>query len=462
MKKLLCILLSALMVFASATVAFGADAPEKTPDFVPVLRFVASSDTHVLENSDQNEQRIRKMMDLAYSIADADPVYQAVDALLIAGDLTNDGTKTEFDKFGAAVQSSLREGTRFLGVVAKNHDGYVMKRAELRAYYTALTGNNPDFHVVINGYHFIGVSASPNDSKHYDSDQLKWMRQQLDEAVKADPNKPIFVTHHEHVRGTVYGSSLYDGWGVTNFTSLLKKYPQVVDFSGHSHFPLNDPRSIWQGKFTAIGTGAIYYSEFTVEGLRSYHPADSHDTGTCWIVELDAANSLRLRGYDVNEGKLLCEELLKNPADKANRDFTPAKRKAASKAPVFGENAALTVEPTFGGCNVTAPAALSVDGQPIVLYRAYAKNCLGATVAKTWVMPSYYRAITQDTIDLTLTNLGSGDFTVCVVAENAYGKQSAPLQARVTVEGDNAVRTFFARVTQWFSDLKTFFVQLFW
>ena len=104
----------------------------------------------------------------------------------------------------------------------------------------------------------------------------------------------MFVTHHEHNIETVYGSSVYDGWGVPYFKAILNQYPQVVDFSGHSHFPLNDPRSVWQGKFTAIGTGAIYYSEFTVEGLRSYHPADSEQTATCWIVELNDKGDLHL------------------------------------------------------------------------------------------------------------------------------------------------------------------------
>ena len=71
---------------------------------------------------------------------------------------------TEFDKFRSAVDSSLRDETQFIGVVAKNHDGYKMSRKDVHAYYTDLSGNSPDFHVVINGYHFIGLSASDNDN----------------------------------------------------------------------------------------------------------------------------------------------------------------------------------------------------------------------------------------------------------------------------------------------------------
>ena len=264
------------------------------------------------------------------------------------------------------------------------------------------------------------------------------------------------------MRGTVYGSPLYDGWGVPYFTSILNRYPQAVDFSGHSHFPLNDPRSIWQGRFTAIGTGAIYYSEFTVEGLRSYHPADSGDTSTCWIAELDADHNLRLRGYDVLAGQLLCEEILKNPADPANRDYTPFKRKTASKAPVFAEDAAPTVETAGGVVTVTAPAAASADGMPVTLYRACLKDGLGVSAGSCWVLPSYYRAVGQDAVTLELTGVAAGTYTLCVTAENAYGKASQPLKTEVTVEGETAAGDFFARIAQWFRSLKDFFVHLFW
>ena len=181
MKKIVCIFLSLLLLCPTALAAFAADDGAGT--FVPVMRFVAASDTHVLENSDQNEQRIGKMMELAYAVAQADPVYNKVDALLLAGDLTNDGTQTEFEKFWNAVSGSLQGDTRFLGVVAKNHDGWTMNRAEMRATYTSLSGNDADFHAVVNGYHFIGVSASSKDGVHYDLGQLTWLKQQLDAAV---------------------------------------------------------------------------------------------------------------------------------------------------------------------------------------------------------------------------------------------------------------------------------------
>lgn len=434
-RILICILAVLLAANILAPVCFSANGAAEPAAFTPVLRFIASSDTHVRDTDDLTIKRIGKMLDLGYSAAENDPNYKKLDALLVAGDLTHDGTKTEFERFAAAVNGSLRDGTRFLGVVAKNHDGYEMRRAEMRAVYEDLTGNDADFHVVINGYHFIGLSASSNDLMHYDPGQLFWLRKQLDDAIANDAHKPIFVMHHEHVLNTVYGSSLYDTWGVPYFTSILKDYPQVVDISGHSHYALNDPRSIWQGEFTAIGTGSVYYTELTIGMDRSYNPPDAYNVSTCWIVEVDAANRVRLVGMDIGAGEALCEYILDNPADPANREFTPEKRKAASCAPAFAPGEAISVQKKDGKTVLQIPKAQSTDGMPVVLYRVYVQNKLGMTVAKDWTVPKFYCINDQDVIEHTMRGLPAGKYTVRVCAETAYGVQSDALAAEVEVEG---------------------------
>lgn len=434
MSKLLALFLSLLTAFSMLCGrVLIVKAPADTGEFTPVIRFIAASDTHVETYLDTESNRIQKMLRLGYAIADADEEYNALDAVLIAGDLTDNGRKDQFNAFSIAINSCLREGTRFLGVTAKSHDGNDMSRKEVHDYYTALTGNPADFHTVINGFHFIGLSASDNDDVHYDEGQIAWLRAQLEEATAEDPDKPVFVMHHEHVRNTVYGSSDFEGWGVPYFTDVLSDFPQAVDFSGHSHYPLNDPRSLWQGAFTAVGTGAIYYSEFTIDDVRTYHPDDSRRTSTCWIVEVDENNRVRLRGMDVLAQKFLCEYILDNPADPANRDYTPEKRAAASLPPVFAEGTALKVTKPAGDVKITAPAAKSADGMEIVLYRAMACDADGNEVAKTWTLPSYYTAGTQKTVVLKLSGLDKGDYEIRVVAETAYGVQSEPLTASITV-----------------------------
>jgi hypothetical protein len=424
-------LLTAISALCGKTVIV--KTPPDTGAFTPVLRFIAASDTHVETWLDTESRRIQKMLRLGYAVADADPAHPALDAVLIAGDLTDDGRKDQFNAFTAALNSELREGTRFLGVTAKSHDGGTMRRGEVHAYYTALTGNSPDFHTVIGGYHFIGLSASEDDSVHYDAGQIAWLRAQLEAAVAEDPQKPVFVMHHEHVRNTVYGSSDFEGWGETYFTDVLNDFPQAVDFSGHSHYPLNDPRSLWQGAFTAVGTGAIYYAEFTVDDERTVHPDGYRQVSTCWLVEVDANNRIRLRGLDVTAGEYLCEYILENPADPANRAYTPERRAAASRPPVFAADAELKTTPVAGYCLCRVPAAQSADGMPIVLYRAMAYDKNGSLAASAWTIPKYYVAHGETAVALRLSGLEKGEYTVRVVAETAYGVDSAPLTAAVKI-----------------------------
>ena len=443
MKKLISFLLCTVLLCTAAPVSALASAQDQ---FVPVLRFIASSDSHVKADDDRNFDRIGAMLKQAYALADGDSVYKNLDALMMAGDLTNADTREEFEKYWRAVSFAKRDETALLAVVAKNHDGWNMSRKEMCSCFSDLTGEAPDFHKTVCGYHFIGLSASDIDSVHYSKTQLSWLREQLDLAVADTPDKPVFFMHHEHNRNTVYGSSSFDGWGVKYFNKILKEYPQVVDFSGHSHYPLNDPRSIWQKEFTAIGTGALYYAEFTIDFDRGYDPPDCYDAGTYWIVEVNKDGNIHLRGFDVDANKLLCEYTLPNPADPANRPFDQKKLKAASRAPVFPADTMLTAKQTGRGeVSIAAPTAASTDGQPIVLYRVTVKNKLGLTVDKQWYLPHYYVADKlEESIPFTVQGLAKGSYTVRVVAETAYGVQSEALSNEIKVEnGANAVAAFF-------------------
>ena len=446
-KRILSIILTALLIFTVAPLSsFAAD-----DGFTPVLRFIASSDSHVRMTNDTAVIRIRDMLTQTYDYSEKDSRYNNLDALVMAGDLTNDGTKEEFDKFWSAVSSAKRDETQFLGVVAKNHDGYVMRRKELRSYFSSLTNTEPDFHLVINGFHFIGLSASDKDGIHYSSAQLKWLKAQLDNAVEENPDKPVFFIHHEHNRDTVYGSSTFDGWGITNFKKILKNYPQVVDFSGHSHYPLNDPRSVWQGEYTAIGTGALAYSEFTIDTYRAYDPPGCENTATYWIVEVNAQGDMHLCGMDVTAAKQICEYTIKNPADKSNREFTPQKQKAASKAPVFADGTVIeTKTDGKGRLEISVPAAQSADGMPVVLYRITVKNSLGLTVNKQWILPHYYDADGQEeTITFELKGLPKGKYTASITAETAYGVQSEPLNSTITLDSGASDFLAFFRAILW-------------
>ncbi len=428
-KKFISLILSIAMAFLSLFMpASKTKAPKDTENFVPVIRFAVFSDSHVATIGDTRSRRMQKVMSLAYSDAEQDENYKTVDAALVAGDLTDNGTTAQFIGFKAAADSALKKGTVLMPVVAKNHDGYTYSSKSL-SVYKDITGLDSDFHNVVNGFHFIGISASKIEGEHYSEYQREWLKEQLISAAADDPQKPIFVIHHEHVSDTVYGSYDVDGWGLDYFRDILCDYPQIIDFSGHSHYPSNDPRSIWQGEFTAVGTGALKYAEFTVDGKNKVHPDGYKNIAQMWIVEVDSNNRVRLRNFDALNATLLCEYIIENPADKDNRQYTPEQQKKSSSAPIFSENAELKIKKIAGKYKVTVPKAKSTDEKVIALYRISVLGANGEIIDSQYLLNNYWLGKTYENVTFKVkADKGS---IIKVVAENAYGMQSEALSAQL-------------------------------
>lgn len=412
--------------FLAVLIAYGSlvslfvhpQAPQDTGDFTPVMRFVITSDSHITTIGDFQSTRLEKMIKMGYKIADDDE-YKNLDAVLIAGDITDMGTKIAFGSIKAATKPVLREGTQFLATVSTSHDDRSLGKESL-ALYEEIMGQETDFHRIINGFHFIGVSASKNEGEHYGEYQKKWLAEQLDAAVADDPSKPVFVLQHEHISNTVYGSSDFEGWGMPDFADVLKKYPQVVDFSGHSHYPINDPRSIWQGEYTALGTGGLYYTELTVDDVQTFHPSDYRFVSTFWVVEVDADNRIRLRAVDLGAQEYLCEYILENPFD---RKYTPEEQIKRSQPPVFGDDAEVKI---VAG-KAVFDAAETPDGMPVFIYRAFAVDSEGNRTPVGKTVAGYYRYKVPSTVKIALENLPETEYTLEIVAENCYGMQSVPI-----------------------------------
>ncbi len=394
-------------------------APPEKGDFTPVMRFIVTSDSHITTIGDVQTTRLEKMIKLGYRIAENDAEYNRLDAVLIAGDVTDMGTKIAFGSIKAATKPVLKGDTQFLATVSTSHDDRNLGKASLDLY-TDIMGQETDFHHVINGFHFIGVSASKIPGEDYSGYQKKWLAEQLDTAVADDPSKPVFVIQHEHISNTVYGSSDFEGWGMPDFADILKLYPQVVDFSGHSHYPINDARSIWQGEYTALGTGGLYYAEITVDDVKTVHPKAYRFVSTFWVVEIDADNRIRLRAVDLGAQQYLCEYMLNSPFE---RKYTPEQQIARSKPPVFAGNTPHKKRNN----KVVFDAAGSADGMPVFIYRAYAVDADGNRTPVGKTTPEYYRYSVPDKVKIELENLPESEYTLEIIAENCYGMQSQPL-----------------------------------
>lgn len=424
MKSIVAFFLSFLTFFASIyNAGVKVTAPEDKTDFTPVIRFMVESDNHVNCAGDTPCMRLNKSVKLGYAVADADKEYNKLDAVLFVGDIADNGRRDQFSGFKSTLDACVKDETQLLALLAcKSHDGNTLGEDALQ-YFTDLTGIENDTHTVINGYHFIMISQSPVKGENYSEFQRTWLKAQLDAAVKDDPSKPIFVAHHQHVKNTVYGSSDFDGWGVDYFRDILNQYPQIVHFSGHSHYPVNDPRSIWQGEFTAIGTGSMKYLEFTVEDQRTFHPDKYKQEAEFLMVEVDANNRIRVRGFDLMEQQVICEYIIDGPL---SRDFTPEKQAAKPQTPVF-KNANVKVTKSFGNYKLKVDRAEATNNVPVFLYRAYALDKDGNELKMAYYMPRYYSYTLDDTATIDFGKLPDGAVQFKIVAETAYGVQSEPI-----------------------------------
>jgi len=402
-------------------------APE---DFTPVLRFVACSDVHL--DGDENQPNAIRLKNLIEDMNkySEDQSYNKFDAFMVVGDFAGGGAEDEYAMFNKIVNSVLKDETQLLTVLG-NHEFI-----DYRDYdptigydvYKKMINENVDTDIVINGYHFIGVSYDDNGETF--KGKTDWLRERLENATKEDPNKPVFVYQHPHPTLTVYGSI---NWSDADIKKVLSDFPQVVDFSGHSHYSPSDPRSVWQGEFTAIACGSLK----ALMGNLNYIEGDVDAPGNsaaAWLVEVDKDNNVRLRLYDV-ENRIFFENIeyyFSNLSDTKKRAYTWTKQKSLDTAPQFPEKA--EVKNTVNEDNETIISFPEAKGYyESENYKITVKDSNNKKVYEKTVISEYVRA-TNDDVTVNLGKLEKGDYTVKTTAYSPYTKKGQTLENTITVK----------------------------
>ncbi|KAA8784053.1 Icc protein [Paenibacillus sp. 4624] len=118
--------------------------------------------------------------------------------------------------------------------------------------FEAATGMKGSYHDHwINGYHYIFLGTEQPHPKDCEmsSEQLEWLDTKLAEQAVLD--HPIFIFIHQPLMDTVAGSLQNQGWYGVNqdaeLKAVLAKYPQAILFSGHTHWQLQAPHTMYDG-----------------------------------------------------------------------------------------------------------------------------------------------------------------------------------------------------------------------
>ncbi len=405
--------------------------PPATPtDFTPVLRFAVCSDVHLDGDENQTEAKeFRELFTQCYEYSEKSETYNGLDAVMVCGDMTEWGREIEYQSFERIVSESLKDGTELLTCMG-NHE-FIEERetgaVDAIANYKKYVNEETDTHKVINGYHFIGISyADKNESF---GDKEDWLREQLDIAVADTGDKPIFVYQHPHPTLSVYGSI---NWSSPKIRLILNDYKQVVNFSGHSHYAPNDPRSIWQGKFTAIGTGAIT----GLIGNVNYLTGGSSSTipsGSYTVVEVDAEGNIRLQIFDALNDVFFegCDFYLEGVHNSKNHLYTWGNMKSLDTKPAFPENAEITSETNEKG--ETLISFPDAKGRfDAVSYNVTVRNADGDAVFASSELSGYVTSV-DDGISVNLGILEEGQYSVRVRPVSPYTKIGKVLKGNFEV-----------------------------
>ena len=426
--------LSVLLGFAfSFSDPLGCLAPNKavqTPDdFTPVVRFVACSDIHL--DGDETQQaaiRFANLFNDMYEYAESCE-YKNLDAVIVAGDFTGGGAEKEYQMYNKIINENKKDETQVLTILG-NHEFIDYRDVDATVGYDVFrkyVSEDVDTDVVINGYHFIGVSYDDNGSTF--SGKTEWLDERLAKATAEDPDKPIFVYQHPHPALTVYGSV---NWGDLDTRAVLSKYPQVVNFSGHSHYAASDPRSIWQGEFTAVGCGSL--SAFM--GNLNYIEGDQDapgNSGGAWLVEVDANGNVSMKLYDI-ENRVFFSDIdyyLTDLSNTSKRTHNWRNQKALDTAPKFPEDATVTSHTDENlDTIITFPEAKGyyhAENYKITV----SKNL--KTVYEQTVISEYVRATDND-VSVNIGQISSGEYRVIITAFSPYAKQGETIKQTIIVE----------------------------
>lgn len=227
-----------------------------------------------------------------------------VDMIMFAGDIGDRGTRFAYRLYVNTLNEIFGSKKPIIQTIMGNHDYYNLNIFTAKNHvktFKRITSKSPWTHYIVNGYHFIG--ASPNNCSMHCGYEItsKWLDEELKTASKDSQGKPIFVMTHNQPADTCYGT---DEWGDTSLNGVLSKYPNIINFSGHSHYSILDERSIWQGEYVVMSTQSLSYTELESGKENGTIPPNAKATPMGYIMEIksDKIDIHRMNFADGNMG----------------------------------------------------------------------------------------------------------------------------------------------------------------
>lgn len=461
--RAVCLLLAAAILLSgtgTGAVTVYADEPvvlgNTQEDFTPVFRFAVTSDVHIRGKSSgvlNGYEQLANFYSSAYAYSEAQS-YNKLDGIFFIGDNTQTGSKEEQTYFFNYLEENTKDGT-FVRAAMGNHEFKATGKnyadpAGATAKFLEYSGyESEDIRFELGGYQFIMLSPDLYDktnAEYFSDGKIAWLEQELALAAAATPDKPIFVMQHQPPRYTMNGSHGISG--DADLTEVLRQYPQVIDFSGHTHYTMTDPRIIWQGDFTALNTASLCYLSLPMldsEGNQTAAKATDNEggwvsgsmdsavrnAGLFYIVEADASHRIRVLVYNMFTQSIWGEPYILDSLDPKDFIYTDARAEQAVK-PEFSTGASLQLTNNhYKNVMLSIPQAKCKDVVQSYRVEIYQKDTLVDTIYR--LAGTNYGDAAPDQIKASVTGLEAfAKYTAKVYAVSSYGLSSEPLTLEFT------------------------------
>lgn len=400
-----------------------------------VLSFGSISDVHINATNKDGDEKFKSAILRLIAEAKKDDA-DGIDALAIAGDIADTGKISEVQTFANIVKTYFPNKNVML--TTGNHD---VSGVDMQDYYDVMgeeyfANDTVDSdiasgsrHCIVNGYHFVFVEPQKYGSGcPYTQETIEWLDKTLENITKENPNAYVFVFTHPMIYKTCYGSELGGSWYTTYLTDTLSKYPQVMTFGGHLHFPINDERSIMQNKFTSLGCGSVRY--LAIEGgyanASGTVPDNAYSVSSGLLVQVDKNGNCRITRMFFSQTTTFKEAWeVSVPVDDGSHltKYTTA-RANDNKAPVL--SGIVTFTPTSEGASdgkISIAAGTDDDFVHHYIIKIIDKPT-GAVVGTYTVLSDFYLKANpsdmSDTFSWSIGSLSDGEYKVAVTAIDSW------------------------------------------
>ena len=335
-----------------------------------LLRFGVASDVHVSDVPGRAPDQLRY---LEKTLRWFDR--QGVEAVVFPGDLIDTGLISEYEKVADVWHKVFPSGRAADGrkvehvIVTGNHEVAVWsgrwkgiseeeqqrirfdRHADETMRRLFSEPYEPVFMRRINGVAFVGAQYHSTGPR---VEEFLAMH-----AAEIESDVPFFYVQHAHPQMTCYGEEAREAWDDGRSVRALARFPNAVALSGHSHNPLTDDRSVWQGAFTSIGCGCLlgagslyhqydnslagYFREYATHRMARVHGTAEHNDGRgVLLIDVFRERLVVRRWSPVFDEPLGSDWIVPVPSAKGGL-FDFARRRTDGNVPEFADGAKVSV-----------------------------------------------------------------------------------------------------------------------